>query len=291
MGDEIKADAEVIEDGGQLAVTYVPARISANFDVLEASVREVLSDFEGAQYDLTSQDAINDAKRHRSYLNGIANQIDERRKAVKREYMRPYDEFDSRARAIVGLVNDVSGNIKEQLDEAEEARKEARLQELKDHYGEFAGLLAPVVPYERFHDKRWLNKTCPLRKAEDELDGKVDKLAQDWETLKSALSGSEFYDVGERELFATLDLGKAIAAESRAKAEAERIAALRAAVEGSPEPEPANASKAPLAPAEDGEEPVDWVIELRATRSQARAAAAQLKAIGLTGHIRTANNS
>ena len=146
MGDVQEVEAEVVEDGG-LSVTYVPATVSANFDALEERVRAMCADYEGATYDLTDPEAVRDAKRHRTYLNGIARQIDERRKAVKREYMRPLEEFDSRAREVAAIATDAAKGIKVQIDEAEEARKAERMAALEEHYGEYAGLLAPVVPY------------------------------------------------------------------------------------------------------------------------------------------------
>ncbi len=298
MSNVIEADAEVIEGSEELSVTYTPSVITANFDDLEARVRALVADYEGAEYDLTDQSAIRDAKRHRTYLNGIAKQIEERRKAVKREYMRPYEDFDKRAREVAKIATDVADGIKAQLDEAEESRKAAKLAVLKEHYEEFAGLLAPVVPYERFHDPKWLNKGCAINKAFAELEEKAEKLASDWEGLKSAFGGTEYYDVAERELFNTMDLGLAIAAAQTTKTQAERIAALKEAMDRSVEPEPAPETvpePEPVAtPAEvvealnEAEEAVyDYVIETRCTSRQAHAIALHLKSIGLTGMIHT----
>lgn len=299
MGDVQEVEAEVVEDGG-LSVTYVPATVSANFDALEERVRAMCADYEGATYDLTDPEAVRDAKRHRTYLNGIARQIDERRKAVKREYMRPLEEFDSRAREVAAIATDAAKGIKVQIDEAEEARKAERMAALEEHYGEYAGLLAPVVPYERVHEPRWLNKTCQLAKAEAEMDEKVERLASDWEALKRSLGGSEFYDVAERVLFSTLDLGQAIAASARAEEEAERIRALRAAMtqptevvepEPEPEPEPKPEQAEACEPRCEAswpcvEEPHDWCIRVNgATRSQMEDVARALRGLGVTGRI------
>lgn len=267
-----EVEAEVIEGGDELAVTYTPATVSANFDALERRVREAVSIYEGAKYDLTDPGAVRDAKRHRSYLNGIAKQIDERRKAVKRDYMAPYEAFDKRARAVAQIATDASDGIKAQLDEAEETRKADRFAELSQYYEDTAGLLAPLVPYMRFHDPKWLNKTCPLPKAESELDEKVNALAESWDTLKRVMDGSAYYDVAERELFGSLDLSAAIKAAKRTEEQDKALAQLKAAAE-------------PTVAGDADEEVVGWVIELDATRSQVQALAAQLKALGLTGTI------
>ena len=79
-----QVEAEVIEaEATTLEVTYTEATIASNMDALEAHVKKVVADYEGATYDLTSAQAIKEAKHDRSYLNGIKKEIDERRKAVK----------------------------------------------------------------------------------------------------------------------------------------------------------------------------------------------------------------
>ncbi|OUP37943.1 DUF1351 domain-containing protein [Olsenella sp. An188] len=223
----IEVEAEVIEGRG-LTVSFTPAAIDANFDALDARVEELIEGYAEARYDLTSPDEIKQAKRDRTYLNGIAKEIDERRKAVKREYMRPLDDFEARANAITAKVKKASANIKEQLDEDEERRKDRAYAILKEYYEDLAGMLAPVVPYERIHDEKWLNKTFGEMKAKAAIDEKVAKVATDWETLQAQREALPRYEVAEREFFASLDLGAALNAAREAQEADERIAGMRA---------------------------------------------------------------
>lgn len=230
----IEAEASVIEDKG-LAVTFTPALIEANFAALDARVDELIEGYADATYDLTKAENIKQAKRDRTYLNGIAKEIDERRKAVKREYMRPYDEFEAKANAITAKVKKASANIKVQLDEAEENRKDWVYSTLKEYYEDLAGLLAPVVPYERIHEEKWLNKTFGEVKAKKAIDEKVTKVAHDWDTLKAQKENLAHYEEAERTFFDTLDLGAALAAAHEAQEKDARIAEMRAAVESAQE--------------------------------------------------------
>lgn len=225
----LEVNAEVIEDKG-LSVSFIPAEIQANFDELDAKVDNMIAGYTDAVYDLTSQETIKQAKRDRTYLNGIVKEIDDRRKAVKRDYMQPYNEFEARANEITKKVKDASNNIKNQLDEAEETRKEELYGQLRQHYEDFAGVLAPVVPYERVHDPKWLNKTFGLIKAQNAIEKKTSKIASGWETLKAQKSMSH-YEVAERVFFETLDLGEALNAAHEAEEKDRQIAELREAVE------------------------------------------------------------
>lgn len=309
-----QVEAEVIEtEATTLEVTYTEATIASNMDALEAHVKKVVADYNGATYDLTSAQAIKDAKHDRSYLNGIKKEIDERRKAVKREYNKPLDAFERRCKQITAIIDESTDAIKAQLDEAEQTRKDALYSRLQQHYEEFAGLLAPVVPYERLHEPQWLNKTFGEIKAQQALEAKVSDVARDWETLKAQQEAMPHYADAEREFFRTLDLGAALNAARLADEEDRRIAELKAAMAPEPEPEPDPESE-PIAEPEpvaapDPEpmpapapmptpvpapmpapvaEPLEaWTVEVpSATRSQMQALASLLKAQGITGSIR-----
>ncbi len=297
--------AEVIEeqDASSLTVAYKPSVIEANFDALEAHVRKTVEAYDGATYDLTKKENIAEAKHDRSYLNGLKKEIDERRKAVKREYSKPLDAFERRCKQITAIIDEAADNIKAQLDQAEEERKARAYAKLQEHYEEFAGLLAPVVPYERFHEPQWLNKTFGEIKAQQALEAKVSDVARDWETLKAQQEAMPHYADAEREFFRTLDLGAALNAARLADEEDQRIAELKAAMAPEPEsepmpepepepveipePEPMPAPMPAPVPAPVAEPLEAWTVEVpSATRSQMQALASVLKAQGITGSIR-----
>ena len=283
-----QVEAEVIEtEATTLEVTYTEATIASNMDALEAHVKKVVADYEGATYDLTSAQAIKEAKHDRSYLNGIKKEIDERRKAVKREYNKPLAAFEKRCKEITSIIDGASDGIKAQLDQAEEDRKSRAMAKLKEHYETFAELLAPVVPYERLHEKQWLNKGFGEVKAKKALEAKVSAVARDWDTLKAQRDSMAHYEVAERELFRTLDLGSALNAARAADEEDARISAMREAVESKPAPRPAPRRRAEPAVAARPELSCAWTVEIpSATRSQMELLAAALRERGITGTIK-----
>ena len=291
MAGESKAEevvAEVVEEqeSSSLIVTYAPSSIEANFDALEKRVRKTVELYEGATYDLTKADKIKEAKNDRSYLNGLKSEIEERRKAVKREYNKPLAAFEKRCKEITSIIDGASDGIKAQLDEAEERRKAGARAALEAHYREFAELLAPVVPYERLHDDKWLNKSFGEVKAKKALEEKVSAVVRDWDTLKAQRDSMAHYEVAERELFRTLDLGSALNA-ARAADEDARIAAMREAVESKPAPRPATRRQAEPAVAARPEPSCAWTVEIpSATRLQMEQLATALRERGITGTIR-----
>ena len=290
---------EIVEEGGELVVTCRPSDIEANFDALEDRVRRMVADYEGAAYDMSDDGNVRAAKRDRTYLNGIVKQIDERRKAVKREYLRPLDAFEARCREISGIAKGASDAIKAQLDEAERLRRERAYAALEAHYVEVADLLAPVVPYSRVHEGRWLNKTVGEVKAKQLLEEKVGLLAEDWDTLKGQRGSMGHYEVAERELFRTLDLGAALKAARQADEEDARLEEMKAAMEPerAPEPEPAapapepapqpvQAVQEPVIAPRPGEPRTPWVVIVpEATRSDMEGLAKLLQMSEVSGRI------
>ena len=129
MSEAVEAEIIEPEEASELTVAYSPAVIEANFDALEAHVRRLVADYEGATYDMGKDENVKAAKRDRAYLNGIAKEIDERRKAVSREYTKPLAAFEDRCKAVAGIAKQAADGIKAQLDEAEEERR--RIAELK----------------------------------------------------------------------------------------------------------------------------------------------------------------
>ena len=285
--EEVVAEVVEEQEASSLIVTYAPSSIEANFDALEKRVRKTVELYKGATYDLTKADKIKEAKNDRSYLNGLKNEIEERRKAVKREYNKPLAAFEKRCKEITSIIDGASDGIKAQLDEAEERRKAGARAALEAHYREFAELLSPVVPYERLHDDRWLNKSFGEAKAKKALEDKGSASARDWDTLKAQRDSMAHYEVAERELFRTLDLGSALNAARAADEEDARIAAMREAVESKPAPRPATRRQAEPAVAARPELSCAWTVEIpSATRSQMELLAAALRERGITGTIK-----
>ena len=285
--EEVVAEVVEEQEASSLIVTYAPPSIEANFDALEKRVRKTVELYKGATYDLTNSAKIKEAKNDRTYLNGLKSEIEERRKAVKREYNKPLAAFERRCKEITSIIDGASNGIKAQLDEAEERRRAGARAALEAHYREFAELLAPVVPYERLHDDKWLNKSFGEVKAKKALEEKVSAVARDWDTLKAQRGSMAHYEVAERELFRTLDLGSALNAARAADEEDDRIAAMREAVESKPAPRPAPRRRAEPAVAARPELSCAWTVEIpSATRSQMEQLGAALRERGITGTIR-----
>lgn len=287
----------------EVSVELVPASLQANLDALDAYVTGAVEELSADGLDCTDPDNYRWAKGARAQLNKMAKAVSQERNRVKKDYMRPFSAFEDRCRSIESKALKAAKRLGEPIAQADEAWREARTAELEAFYGEGAELLAPVVPLTLLMDgERWLQRSCSLPKAQEELAAKVAKVADGWEALKAAGLGGALPDA-ERAHFSTLDVAAAIAAGRAAAEEKARIAEMAAAVAPGPEPE-ASASPAPRpatwrpgpedyarmagAPKAAPEEPRrDWHLTITgATRSEVLALVEAMRAMGLHGSIR-----
>lgn len=239
--EPVAVEAEVIEDAptGDLSITFTAGAISANFDALEAQVDGILAQYDGWEPSADDAGDVEQCKRERQYLNALAKKIDDGRKATKQEFLRPLNAFEARANSIRDKIKATVERIKAVEDEADEARRDQKREELVEHYQSFAGLLADVVEYDTIADPKWLNKTVSIQKAKAELEEKVRAAASDWDTLKSL--GLEFAEQAEIEFFKTLSLGQATAYAKKLADDKRRIDAMKAELDRpqpAAEPEP-----------------------------------------------------
>lgn len=225
----VNATAEVIESTS-LDIVFTPAVLKADFDGLEAAVDEMIAGYESAKYDLSDPVQKKQANLDRRYLNDILEAIESRRKSIKNQYMEPLDAFEARVKTITSKVKSAKYNIIGQIDEAERIRKENLYQQLYEHYMEVAELLAPVVPYERIHEKQWLNVSFGFVKATNAIDAKVQEIAKNWNELKSQRDSISDFDGAERVFFETLDINQAYAYCLKTKAQQKRIEEMKQAV-------------------------------------------------------------
>lgn len=253
----VSAEAELIEDSGEeLAVRMVPGVLDANFDALEANVDRILADYEGWEPSADSLEDVEQCARTRKYLNGLAGEIDERRKAVKREYTKPLAEFEARANHARDRIKEVSARLQAVEKKADEARRLKKRLELVDEYREIAPVLFPVVPYDRIADPKWLNKQPGVEACKRELAERVARVAADLEVLRGL--NLPFADQAEMRFFDTLDLGQATAWSAKLVADKEKLDRLKeeqAAMRAEPAPDPV-----PVAAVKAAPEPMPMIV-------------------------------
>lgn len=253
----------------------VPAEIGFNFEELKTELAERLDHYNGL---IVTEDGIKDAKADRAKLNKLRTAIDTRRKDIKREYLRPYNEFESKVKEITVLIDRPIRAIDSQLADFEERRKEEKLAQVEALYHESVPEdLQGIIPLQRILDQRWLNATTTMAKVEEGIHAWVQRVSADLLALDTA---EPEYQAAVREKYiSTLDVTAAIKHRDALKdaqaafeaREAERIAqeekrAAEAAQKPQEQPEPM-----PRVTEPEPEKLYSLRLEFNLTRNQALA--------------------
>lgn len=249
--DAIEVDAEVVGEELAFRGELAPAVITANFEDVGAWIEGQI-----APYRDMDPDAIDmrEAKASRAHVNRVIKTVEDSRREIKRAFTAPLDEFEARVKALLEPAREAVSLIDCSIKAREAADRERRAGAVAELYEAYAPALMGVVPVERITDPKWLNATgwketadgLSNARVERELAARVEKIATEWESLKTQ-EGGRFYEEAEAEFFRTLSLAMALNLIRDREAEQARIDALRADVaqrradqepEQEPEPEP-----------------------------------------------------
>ena len=210
---------EVITDLTPVTETH----IDTNFAAIKEWLEEELAPYATM---VVTPDAIADAKKTRANIRKVADSIDSQRKAIKKLWNKPYEEYEAKCKELTGIVNNAVGNIDGQIKAMENEIKEKKKQDLLAFFTENSADIADYISFDDVFDLRMLNATFSLSDAEDEIRRQLDCVEIDLSAIRGM--GSEYEAAMLSEYSKSHNLAKAIAEGKRLeaiqKAEEERKA-------------------------------------------------------------------
>ena len=185
-------------------------KIDWNKAELEANVRSIVEAYQGLVY---TEDTVSDAKNDRAALRKLLNEIEDRRKLVKKKCMEPYEAFESDLKDVTVLIKEQISIIDGQVKEYENSVKEEKKARLQGVNTEAIGELAEVLPFERVFEAQYLNVSFKESKAATEIQEKIQRVKSDLAAI-DALDSK--YKLNAKDVYVrTLDMSKAMAENAR----------------------------------------------------------------------------
>lgn len=179
-------------------------KIDWNKAELEENVRSIVAAYQGLVY---TEDTVSDAKNDRAALRKLLNEIEDRRKLVKKKCMEPYEVFESDLKDVTALIKEQISIIDGQVKEYENSVKEEKKARLQDVYTEAIGELAEVLPFERVFEAQYLNVSFKESKAATEIQEKIQRVKSDLAAI-DALDSK--YKLNAKDVYVrTLDMSQA----------------------------------------------------------------------------------
>lgn len=176
--------AEISFEVKQDAIALVRSTsIDANFDECEASLTEMIAPYKTL---VVNEEDIPAAKADRAKLRKMASSIDEVRKTVKKAYTEPLNQFETRCKKLISIIDGGTDNIDGQIKAFEARTAEEKLSQLKACYTGLAGSeVLEYCPWESIVNPKWTNKGYAFETACDEIRAAISGVTQDIDTIRS----------------------------------------------------------------------------------------------------------
>jgi hypothetical protein len=157
-----------------------------NFSAIKAQVEAKIAPFVGLVF---RDDDIRDAKGTLADLRKMRTVIEDKRKAVKKQWNEPYDAFEKEVKQITEIIDRPIMEIDAQIKDFEERRKQAKREECDaiidllldaiENDGDRDFVKACTIVF----DERWLNATTAITQVEKDVKAQIDKILADAKTI------------------------------------------------------------------------------------------------------------
>lgn len=159
-------------------IEKVPGKLVINYEELKAALSVELEKYKGL---VVTENQITEAKSTRAKLNKVKEAIEDRRKELKKEYLKPYEVIEKQAKELVDMIDEVSSNIANQIKEFEEKEKEAKKIQIANLW---VKLGYNKITVDKIWNEKWLNKTFALSNIKEEMQAQIDDIEGDLNAIK-----------------------------------------------------------------------------------------------------------
>jgi hypothetical protein len=196
----------------------IPQAIEFNYDELKAQLPERLTYYNNL---VVTEESIKSAKADKATLNKLLTAFEDARKEVKRDCLKPYEDFNSKESELAGMIREAVTSIDSQVKTFDEQKKAEKRERVVTFYADSIGNLDPLVTLDKVWEPRWMNATYKMADIEKEITDIVFK-------VKNNISIIKAFDVGcEQQMLdvylKNLDFSAAIAEKTRWEEQQKRL--------------------------------------------------------------------
>lgn len=165
--------------------------IQFNLDGLKKELSEIANRYEGV---VVTEQTIPIAKKDLAELRKTSKEIEDRRKAVKKEWAKPYETFEKEVKTALEIINKPISEIDKQIKDFEtqaKAEKEQHVRELYKTEVSDRGY-EEYLPFANIFNEKWLNKSTDDKEIIFDLNSLVTQVKMDMDAIDAL--NSEFKD-------------------------------------------------------------------------------------------------
>jgi hypothetical protein len=139
-----------------------------------------------------TEDTVKFVKAYRAELNGQKKELEDKRIAVKKEIMKPYDEFEKIYKEMITTpFADADGQLKVKIDEVENEIKRRKEEELRGYFADMLQDYPKIdfLPFERLRLN--ITKTESVTSYKKQIDDTVYKISDDIDMIELQQDSAE----------------------------------------------------------------------------------------------------
>lgn len=203
-------------------VQQLPA-IRFNYDQIVAELEPKLAHYKSLVY---TEETLSLAKKDRALLNNLAKAINSKKIEVKNKQLEPYMLFESQVKTILGMIDEATGVIDQQVKSYDEQKKTEKKTEIETYFAEASASLNGILAFDRVFNPKWLNTTAKMNAIKSEIDEVVRRTQADIALIDGL--HSEFETELKTTYLATLDISSVLRKKGELEAAKERLNTLKA---------------------------------------------------------------
>ena len=134
-----------------------------------------------------SEENIKESKKLIAEVNKDVKKLEDYRIKVKKEMLKPYNDFEVQVKEIVKIVKEADEYVRSQIRELEEIERENKKAIVKEMFENKAKHydFNEIITFDKFFKESMSNKTTSIDKIENELSEWLEQRKMDIEVIKS----------------------------------------------------------------------------------------------------------
>lgn len=155
--------------------------INFNFEEVKSNLTEMMELYSNTE---VTEDTSVSAKKDIATLRKIKKALNDRKIEVKKEYMKPYDDFEIRVKELATLIDKPIELIDKQVQVFEKKKKAEKKQKIQDTYKELIGEMEEYLPLAKIYDSKWENASTTIKSIKEEIEQAVSSTEMAVNTIK-----------------------------------------------------------------------------------------------------------
>lgn len=161
------------------------APIKFNYEDIKKWVTEKAKEYKSIVY---TEETLTAAKTDRATLNKVAKAINDEKIRIKKEVLKPFEDFENKCKELQGIITDASNSIDVQVKAFEEKEQNKKKEQIKSVFDAYIGDYKDLILFDLIFNPRWLNKTYTMKKIEEEINHLIVKTSDDMKVLEGQIN-------------------------------------------------------------------------------------------------------